>query len=463
MSEIHFSQLSQHHLFMRNQPTDVLPSEVLSVVFLWGLPNSKYRFKVDRYRRSISQVCRSWRIICLDTPRLWRAIYVINDGFYFHHDWIIMKSLIGRAAMVPLDLTIHISSISDAALHLLRCLKPYIRQLRELHFTSVSLDQVLEFFPLPRSMPYLKTLDICLTGPFRSPPIELWRPDSSFPALKSFTIDLRNVAARFSFQSIPCDQVLDLNIFMNDFRDKEHVKYIKNFKRLQSMGLHLYYPEMEVPEPLPPFPHGSLHSLKLGSSTDILPPTLMADTSSIRHLELTTAGNPLGVSESKDFPCLRTISHPTKCLYHDARVDRFIRDHPSIFAIEIHRQAAWFLDVLFSEELISLQRPHNVRFVRFLVSEQSSGVEELRKWLRSKWAPRFEWVFLDVCRSASNRSLNIYERIRVFTEEFPNRFRWMEDNEAIPMDDISSLDADGWPIREEFVEYVSLNISGRMN
>ena len=321
--------------------------------------------------------------------------------------------------MVPLDLTIDISSNSDSALHLLRRLKPYIRQLHELHFTSCWLDHVLEFFPLPHSMPYLKTLDICLTGPLRTPPVELWHPDSSFPALKSFTIDLRNVAARFSFQSIPCDQVLDLNIFMNDFRDKEHVKYIKNFKRLQSMGLHLYYPEMEVPERLPPFPHGSLHSLKLGSSTDILPPTLMDNTSSIHHLELRTAGDPLKVFESKDFPCLRTVSHPTKFLYHAAHVDWFIRDHPSIFAIEIHQKAAYgFLELLFSEELISLERPHNVRFVRFLVSKQSSGAEDLWKWLGSKWAPRFEWVFLDVCRSASDRSLNIDERIRVLTEEF---------------------------------------------
>src|SRR5260221_6994376 len=210
---------------MRNQPMDVLPSELLSLVFLWGLPNSKYRFKVDEYRRNISQVCRSWRIICLDTPRLWRAVYIIiNDGFLPSHTWLITE-LIRRAGMVPLDLTINVSSNShpSAVLHLLRRLKPHIDRLRELHFTSSCLDPILEFFPLPRSMPYLKTLDIRLNGNGNpkelesQASVELWDCTSSFPALESFTIDGTDVATvRFSFQSISCDRVLDLNIINVD-------------------------------------------------------------------------------------------------------------------------------------------------------------------------------------------------------------------------------------------------------
>src|SRR5260221_4883759 len=107
---------------MRNQPTDVLPSELLSMIFLWGLPNSKYRFKVDKYRRSISQVCRSWRTICLDTPRFWRAVYITidDDDFLPPHNWLIMEPIIRRAGIVPLDLTINIfsSSRSSVVLHL---------------------------------------------------------------------------------------------------------------------------------------------------------------------------------------------------------------------------------------------------------------------------------------------------------------------------------------------------------
>src|SRR5258708_6261891 len=200
---------------MRNQPTDVLPSELLSLVFLWGLPNSKYRFKVDKYRRSISQVCRSWRTICLDTPRVWRAVYIIiNDGFLPRHTWLITE-LIRRAGMVPLDLTINVSSNShpSAVLHLLRCLKPHIDQLRELHFTSSCLDPILEFFPLPRSMPSLKTLDIRLNGDLEAiqASVELWDCNSSFPALESFTIG-GGTDVKFSFQSLSSDKVRNLTI-----------------------------------------------------------------------------------------------------------------------------------------------------------------------------------------------------------------------------------------------------------
>ncbi len=201
---------------MCNQPMDVLPSKVLSLVFLWGLPNSKYRFKVDRYRRCISQVCRSWRTICLDTPCLWHVVYIIiNNDLLPHHNWLIMEPLIRRAGMVPLDLTIEIYSDSSAILHLLRCLKPHIDWLHELYFTSKWLSPILEFFPLPCSMPYLKTLDIHLIAWGSLASVELWDCNSSFPALESLTIDEGTCfAIRFSwtFQSISCDQVLDLNI-----------------------------------------------------------------------------------------------------------------------------------------------------------------------------------------------------------------------------------------------------------
>ena len=453
---------------MRNQPTDVLPSELLSMIFLWGLPNSKYRFKVDKYRRSISQVCRSWRTICLDTPRFWRAVYITidDDDFLPPHNWLIMEPIIRRAGIVPLDLTINIfsSSRSSVVLHLMRCLKPHIDRLRELHFTSSCLDPILEFFPLPRSMPYLKTLDIRLNGNGNpkelesQASVELWDCTSSFPALESFTIDGTDVATvRFSFQSISCDQVLDLNIINVDgFGDRERVKYITGFKRLRSLGLH---PELQMLKCPPLFSYGSLHSLKLSSSMGIVPGRSMGDTSFIHHLELITRSghDPLRVFESKDLPCLRTVSHPTKfvhsLLYCHTRMNRFIRNHPSIFAIGMHPAACYnLLKLLFFEGLTSsLETPHNVRFVRFLVPNQLGNIihkDVLRRGLGSKWAPRFEWVFLDACRSASDRSLNIDERIRVLAEEFPKQFRWIEDDEAIPMDEILSLGADGWPIRE---------------
>ncbi|SRR5258708_36219138 len=64
----------------------------------------------------------------------------------------------------PLDLTIDVCRDLGTASYLLRHLKPCIHRLRELRFTSTRLEPLLEFFPLPRSMPYLKTLDIRLTN-----------------------------------------------------------------------------------------------------------------------------------------------------------------------------------------------------------------------------------------------------------------------------------------------------------
>src|SRR5258708_333688 len=276
---------------------DLLPTELQSLVFLWGLPNSKYRFKVVRYRRSISQVCRCWRTICLDTPRLWRAVYIIIDAFLSCHNWQVIEPLIRRAKKVPLDLTIDVFRNLGTASYLLRRLKPCIHRLRELRFTSTHLEPLLEFFPLPRSMPYLKTLDICLTeGRWDDQSsVELWECNSSYPTLESFTID---GIGRFFFQSISSDQMLDLNITMvhaSSFGDREDLKYITNFRRLRSLGLHLYPPEVEALKCLLSFSQGSLHSLKLHSTMGAVP-RLMGDTSLIHHLELITCGHhPLNV------------------------------------------------------------------------------------------------------------------------------------------------------------------------
>ena len=294
-------------------------------------------------------------------------------------------------------------------------------------------------------MPSLKTLDIRLNGNPEDiqASVELWDCNSSFPALESFTIDGTDVAVKFSFQSLSCDQVLDLNIIRVDvFRDREHVKYITGFKRLRSLGLHLYHPEAQPLKCLPLSSHGSLHSLKLSSSMGILP-RLMGDTSFIHHLELTTRGyDPLRDLESTDLPCLRTVSHPTAFLHCNKRLSWFIRNCPSIFAIEMHPTACYkLLGWIFSERLTS----HNVRFVRFLAPNRADNIHQdaLRRWLRSKWAPRFEWVFLDAYQSTSNRSLNINEQLRVLAEEFPKQVRWIEDDEAIPINEILSLGADG--------------------
>src|SRR5258708_25871641 len=291
---------------MCNQPMDVLPSKVLSLIFLWGLPNSKYRFKVDRYRRSISQVCSSWRTICLNTPLLWRTVYIIiNHRVLSRHSWSIMGLLIRRARMVPLDLTIDISCGRDPSPVLrLLSLKPHIARLRELHLTSSWLDPIREFFPLGRSMPYLKTLHIHLIGGRTDfpKPLKLWDCDSSFPALESFTINISgSIKVIFSLQSISCDQVSDLNIDVDVLKDREHMKYIKSFKHLRSLGLKLYSVE-EVLKYLPPSTHGSLHSLKLSSSRLVWSrPRIIGDTSLVRHLELMMYNeSPLEIFKSKD-------------------------------------------------------------------------------------------------------------------------------------------------------------------
>src|SRR5258708_21944029 len=166
-------------------------------------------------------------------------------------------------------------------------------------------------------MPYLKTLDIHLIAWGSLASVELWDCNSSFPALESLTIDEGTCfAIRFSwtFQSISCDQVLDLNIIkLTACRDCEDLEYIRDLRHLWSLGLHQHSPEIEVLNCLHPFPQ-AFHSLKLNWTMGVVP-RLMGNTSLIHHLEVITCDqDPLNVFESEDFPCLHTISHPTAFL-----------------------------------------------------------------------------------------------------------------------------------------------------
>ncbi len=127
----------------------------------------------------------------------------------------------------------------------------------------------------------------------------------------------------------------------SSFRDREVLKYITSLY-LRSLRLCLYSLEVQGLKCLLSFPHGSLHSLKLNS---FAVPRSMDVTGLIRHLELIRRGHdPLNVFESEDFPgCSRTVSHPIASLVCNRRMSRFIRDHPNIFAIEMHPEACYKL------------------------------------------------------------------------------------------------------------------------
>ncbi|KIK55206.1 hypothetical protein GYMLUDRAFT_175849, partial [Collybiopsis luxurians FD-317 M1] len=59
-------------------PIRQLPSETLAEIFAWCLPTDM-KYSVRDLKQAplvFTAVCRSWRSICLGTPRLWNSIHI---------------------------------------------------------------------------------------------------------------------------------------------------------------------------------------------------------------------------------------------------------------------------------------------------------------------------------------------------------------------------------------------------
>ncbi|KAF8342582.1 uncharacterized protein EI90DRAFT_3115167 [Cantharellus anzutake] len=452
---------------MRKQPTDVLPPEILSIIFLEGLPSYTHRFKVDRHRRSISQVCRSWRAFCIDTPLLWRALYISHKNISTGDDWERLKLLIERARTVPLDLSIYFYDLNNPSINqatlsrLTGYLTPLLPRVRNLHYTSIHMGAILAFFPLPRSMPFLRKLRLILAPwPMGHKFITLWRHDSSFPLLESLSVEGPSFETiNSTLDGIPRGQVRHFNV-NHIFCARERIGYISQSRHLDSLGWHpLHLEEARLqnsPDDLPRFCSNTLHSLIVNGSIHVLL-RLLDTTHSIRHLELSPGGvECIDAAKSTDFIHLRTISLRSSPLTQEISLYAFISTHPTIFAIELNARDYYkLLPLLFSGRN---RKAHNVSFIRVVATSDWDlcDVPEavMRDWLESPWTSRLEWNYLDFTRRDGAEWPNGHERIQALANSFPEQFRWIEEDEAVPFDKIASLGPDGWPSCEEAVQRI---------
>ena len=185
-------------------------------------------------------------------------------------------------------------------------------------------------------------------------------------------------------------------------------------------------------------------------------PRSIGDTSSIRHLDLQTTWDIPMPFEKTHFPRLCTFSLPLISRPDHHVLCGFLCAHPSIFAIELEEYNLYSI----FRHLFSTppnfenedRKAHTVRFVRIIGARAYNGLhqgfqDDLQHSLRSRWAPRIEWIYQDN-PDTGQRWPDYHPHIKAVAESFPGQFRWIDEHEAIPFHEISSLGTDGWPILE---------------
>ena len=434
---------------------------MLSTIFLLGLPSSDEPFRVDRYRRAISQVCLSWRALCLNTPLLWRLAYIEHDGSSDLKEGIDKWGcLIGRARQVPLDLIVFLHSTKDNpitgddAIYFARWTRIYIARCRTLRFTSNTSDGIQEFFPLPKSVPHLRLLELHLVsydGIYRN--ATLWPPDCSMPALRSLTIDALYYCVTSSLQSLSIEKITHLDLSPTyGFNWDDRTKYMARFPSLRSLSLHLCFQD-----PIgqlgvgPRISSQNITSLKLNDHPRPLLALLERD-DGIRHLSLAGVVRTVPLSMFSRLPALDMISmtDPRSSMVLGTML-RFI-SRRKIYAIELlERFCRGFMYSFFPAVRLRTKRTisHTIRFVRIIQTSDSSSNQfsrqQLSTWLGDPKLPRIEWVYKDFRLRHGGHFPQNHQMIMDLAQEFSGNFTWKTHQDAIPFDQIQGLEEDGWP------------------
>lgn len=90
-------------------PLDCLPTELLSDIFEWCLPDDASRRDAPLHRLApwtLTWVCRQWRIVCLSNPKLWTRIKLGHYGSEPAGDEQILDLWLSRSSILPLHISL---------------------------------------------------------------------------------------------------------------------------------------------------------------------------------------------------------------------------------------------------------------------------------------------------------------------------------------------------------------------
>ncbi|KDR74393.1 hypothetical protein GALMADRAFT_141437 [Galerina marginata CBS 339.88] len=169
------------HIYYRFSPFDLLPVELQVEIFSYCLPPFPH-FDIDEAPLLISRVCRAWRSVVLNTPKLWSAFEIEVTGSGTSpspRDLQIMTTMklwLERSKNYPLSVrVIHvpINRVPDhRSTQLLAVLIPEARRWRHVQFVvpSTSISSLQHSFPA--DFPLLQSLTLQMKG--------LWGSNPSF-------------------------------------------------------------------------------------------------------------------------------------------------------------------------------------------------------------------------------------------------------------------------------------------
>ncbi|TFK45715.1 hypothetical protein OE88DRAFT_1089271 [Heliocybe sulcata] len=172
-----------------------LPHEMLSMIMVDVVDTYGVRFLGRCFTPlTLSQVCQRWRHVALETPQIWRAVYIVQAAPYIRASTpgvtrlqaqaAFMDTCVARAGGLPLDLFFSIDCVSDDVPELLPAWRRYITRCESLClcFTREVWDA---FFDTIVSGPILK--ELAISGARTSDPLPL--QNLVMPRLQSLALD----------------------------------------------------------------------------------------------------------------------------------------------------------------------------------------------------------------------------------------------------------------------------------
>ncbi|KAJ3936099.1 MAG: hypothetical protein NXY57DRAFT_987197, partial [Lentinula lateritia] len=100
-------------------PIRQIPSETLADIFVWCLPADRNAVRsLKEAPLLLTTICRNWRQVALDTPRLWNSLHIFLPPYL--SDIAVSKRAIGvktwlqRSGSLPLSISFHVKPLSGA-------------------------------------------------------------------------------------------------------------------------------------------------------------------------------------------------------------------------------------------------------------------------------------------------------------------------------------------------------------
>lgn len=206
-------------------PVNRLPPEILSNIFFFALETPVRVFDLTGGPWSLALVCRQWRTIVLESPRLWTSIEVATSGDLRHayaRAPAFITDILGRSKSAPLDVSLDIRWDTQ---HLVPTIVPVSERIEVFsvrgHWYRISRQIARSFTCLPA----LSSMDISLVEEEEDEDEEDDEASTDalstemFPRLKYLLIEADfDIALPPSIAKLPCGQLTELEISLNGSR-----------------------------------------------------------------------------------------------------------------------------------------------------------------------------------------------------------------------------------------------------